>query len=87
MQMQNHQAELSSSLQHKQLQVVQAAEQFQPIVSNLEKVGSVLGVYSNIAMHVHHNTTKMVPLHDVQAKPCLISALFDPASELRACCA
>ena len=50
--MQEHQAELGSSLQHKQLQVLQAAEQFQPIATNLEKVGRLLGVHSDIARHV-----------------------------------
>ena len=38
MQMQEQQAELEASLQEKQLQVVKAAEQFQPVMANLEKV-------------------------------------------------
>ena len=38
MQMQQQQAELESSLQQKQLQVSTAAELYQPIIANLEKV-------------------------------------------------
>ena len=36
--MQEQQAELEARLQDKQLQVVKAAEQFQPVMANLEKV-------------------------------------------------
>ena len=36
--MQEQQAELEARLQHKQLQLVRAAEQFQPVMANLEKV-------------------------------------------------
>ena len=38
MQMQEQQAELEASLQQKQLEVMQAADQFQPVITNLEKV-------------------------------------------------
>ena len=38
MQMQEQQAELEARLQQKQLEVMQAADQFQPVISNLEKV-------------------------------------------------
>lgn len=37
-QMQEQQAELEASLQQKQLEILQAAEQFQPVIANLEKV-------------------------------------------------
>ena len=36
--MQEQQAEIEARLQHKQLQVVRAAEQFKPVMANLEKV-------------------------------------------------
>ena len=36
--MQEQQAELEARLQHKQLQLVKAAEQFQAVMANLEKV-------------------------------------------------
>ena len=36
--MQEQQAELGARLQDKQLQVVKAAEQFRPVMANLEKV-------------------------------------------------
>lgn len=36
--MQEQQAELGARLQDKQLQVVKAAEQFQPVMANLDKV-------------------------------------------------
>ena len=42
MQMQEQQAELEASLQQKQLEVMQAADQFQPVISNLEKVRVML---------------------------------------------
>lgn len=38
MQMQEQRAELEASLQQKQLEVMQAADQFQPVTTNLEKV-------------------------------------------------
>lgn len=36
--MQEQQAELEARLQHKQLEVMKAAEQFRPVMANLEKV-------------------------------------------------
>ena len=36
--MQQEQAELEARLQHKQLQVVTAAQQFRPVMANLDKV-------------------------------------------------
>ncbi len=43
MQMQEQQAELEASLQQKQLEVMQAADQFQPVITNLEKVCVMFG--------------------------------------------
>ncbi len=45
MQMQEQQAELQASLQQKQLEVMQAADQFQPVISNLEKVRVTFAVH------------------------------------------
>lgn len=36
--MQEQQAELEAQLQHKQVEVTKAAEQFRPVMANLEKV-------------------------------------------------
>jgi len=45
MQMQEQQAELEASLQQKQLEVMQAADQFQPVITNLEKVCVMFSVH------------------------------------------
>lgn len=42
--MQEQEAELQDQLQQKTLQIAQAADKFQPIMDNLQKVKSVLTV-------------------------------------------
>lgn len=44
--MQQQQTELEAKLQHKQQQVATAAEQFRPVMANLEKVHQSLGYFS-----------------------------------------
>lgn len=64
MQMQEQQAELEASLQQKQLEIVQAAERFQPVIANLEKVCILLlafradGVQSQSHACFHNRCTR-----------------------------
>ena len=55
--MQEQQADIEISLQQKQLEVVQAANEFQPVIANLEKVRlnccCLCAVAQQLVSHVH----------------------------------
>ena len=88
MQMQEQQAVLEAGLQQKQLEVVQAAEQFQPVIANLEKVHplSLLASSKYLRCWTLQSNTNTQPLsfHSCQPRWVLINSL--PALTAGASC-